>query len=136
MIEITRETIDAQRVIDSAKTDDCGAVVVFMGTVRDDSEGKRVLYLEYDVYPEMAYKKLCEIAAEVQAKWGLGNVSIVHRVGKLEIGETAVVIAVGSPHRLAAFQACQYAIDRIKEVVPIWKKEFYEDGSAWIGSHA
>jgi molybdopterin synthase catalytic subunit len=133
MIEITHETIKAQEVIDNVRTSTCGAVVTFIGIVRDNSEGKRVLYLEYDVYPAMAKKKLSEIVEEIQARWGSVNIAIVHRVGRLEIGDTAIVIAVGSAHRLEAFQACQYAIDRIKEIVPIWKKEFYEDGSAWIG---
>ncbi len=133
MIEITPGPIDVQPVIDSVEKNTNGAVVTFLGTVRDNSEGKRVLYLEYDAYPAMAKKKLAEIAGEIEAKWGIKEVSIVHRTGRLEIGEIAVVIAVGSPHRAEAFRACEYAIDRIKEMVPIWKKEVYEDGSAWIG---
>lgn len=133
MIEITHEAIEVQPVIDKVRKSAYGAVVTFVGTVRDNSEGKQVLYLEYDAYPEMAKKKLSEIATEIQARWDSIDVAIVHRVGRLEKGETAIVIAVGSAHRLEAFQACQYAIDRIKEIVPIWKKEFYEDGSAWIG---
>jgi molybdopterin synthase catalytic subunit len=134
MIEITRKPIEVQKVIDSVQSNDCGAVVTFIGTVRDNSESKSVLYLEYDVYPEMAEKKLKEIASEIRAKWSLGNVSMVHRVGRLEIGEIVVVIAVASGHRQEGFQACQYAIDRLKEIVPIWKKEFYAEGnSTWIG---
>jgi molybdopterin synthase catalytic subunit len=133
LIEITSEPIDLQTVINKIKKSYHGAVVNFVGIVRDNSEGKRVLYLEYEAYPAMAEKKLNGIVAEIQAQWGTGDIAIVHRVGRLEIGDTAIVIAVGSPHRLEAFHACQYAIDRIKEVVPVWKKEFYEDGSAWIG---
>jgi molybdopterin synthase catalytic subunit len=134
MIEITRNPIDVQRVIGSVQSNDCGALVTFIGTVRDNSESRRVLYLEYDVYPEMAEKKLKEIASEIQTKWSLPNVSIVHRVGRLEIGEIVVVIAVASGHRREGFEACQYAIDRLKEIVPIWKKEFYAEGSSsWIG---
>ena len=133
MIEITHEAIEMQLVINKVKKSAYGAVATFIGTVRDNSEGKQVLYLEYETYPEMAKKKLTEIAIEIQARWDSIDVAIVHRVGRLEIGETAIVIAIGSAHRLEAFQACQYAIDRIKEIVPIWKKEFYEDSSAWIG---
>lgn len=133
MIEITHEAIEMQLVINKVKKSAYGAVATFIGTVRDNSEGKQVLYLEYETYLDMAKKKLTEIAIEIQARWDSIDVAIVHRVGRLEIGETAVVIAIGSTHRLEAFQACQYAIDRIKEIVPIWKKEFYEDSSAWIG---
>ncbi len=133
MIKITHEPIDVERVIKQVRKNTHGAVVTFVGMVRDNSEGKQVLYLEYDAYPEMAKKKLSEIAGEIQARWGSGDIAIVHRVGRLEVGETAIVIAIGSAHRLEAFQSCQYAIDRIKEIVPIWKKEFYADGSAWIG---
>lgn len=134
MIEVTREQIQLGTVFDKVRKNACGAVVNFVGTVRDNSDGKRVLYLEYDAYPEMANKKLADIAAEIKDKWPIVDVAITHRLGRIEIGETAVVIAVSSAHRRPAFAACQYAIDRIKEIVPIWKKEFYEEGSAWIGS--
>jgi molybdopterin synthase catalytic subunit len=133
MIEITSQPISAQSVIDKVRQNGDGAVVTFIGAVRDNAEGKRVLYLEYETYPEMADKKLKEICKEIHNRWEINDIGIVHRTGRLEIGETAVVIAVGSAHRLEAFQACQYAIDRIKEIVPIWKKEFYEDSSSWIG---
>ena len=133
MIEITSEAITAQPIIDRVRKKSHGAVVTFIGTVRDNSEGKRVLYLEYEAYREMAMKKLKEISAEIQNRWGINDVDIVHRIGRIEVGDAAVVIVVGSAHRLEAFQACQYAIDRTKEIVPIWKKEFYEDGSAWTG---
>lgn len=134
MVEITSKPVIAQLVIDRVKRSTHGAVVTFVGTVRDNSEGKRVLYLEYEAYGEMAKKKLEEIGAEIQNRWGIGDVDIVHRVGRIEVGDTVIVIAVGSAHRSEAFQACQYAIDRIKEIAPIWKKEFYEDGSStWIG---
>jgi molybdopterin synthase catalytic subunit len=133
LIAITRQPIEVQAVIDAVAAPGNGGAVVFLGTVRDNSEGKRVLYLEYDAYPEMAEKKLAEIAAEIKEKWGEVNMAVVHRIGRLEIGEIAVVIAAGAAHRSAAFRACEYAIDRIKQIVPIWKKEFYQDGSAWIG---
>lgn len=133
MIEITSQPISAQTVIDKVRKNADGAVVTFVGTVRDNAEGKRVLYLEYETYAEMAEQKLKEICTEIHNRWEINDIGIIHRIGRLEIGEAAVVIAVGSAHRLEAFQACQYAIDRIKEVVPIWKKEFYEDSSSWIG---
>ena len=134
LIEITSQSITEQAVSDRVRKSTHGAIVTFVGIVRDNSEGKRVLYLEYETYGEMAKKKLEEITTEIQSRWGISDIDIVHRVGRIELGETVVVIAVGSAHRLNAFQACQYAIDRLKEIVPIWKKEFYDDGSsAWIG---
>ena len=132
MIEITNNVINTQSVIDKTLHDSCGAVVTFIGAVRNNSEGKKVLYLEYEAYSKMAQKKLEEIAAEAKKKWPVEEVAVTHRLGRMEIGDISVVIAVSSGHRAAAFQACQYTIDRIKEIVPIWKKEFYEDGSAWI----
>lgn len=136
MIEVTQEPIQVQSVIARATKSTGGAVVTFVGTVRNNSEGKQVLYLEYEAYPEMAKKKLQEIAAEIKGKWQLEEVAITHRLGRMEIGEISVVIAVSAAHRFPAFQACEYTINRIKEIVPIWKKEFYEEGSAWIeGTH-
>jgi molybdopterin synthase catalytic subunit len=136
VVEVTQEPIQVQSVIARVTKSTCGAVVTFVGTVRNNSEGKRVLYLEYEAYPEMAKKKLQEIAAEIKGKWQLEEVAITHRLGRMEIGEITVVIAVSAAHRLPAFQACEYTIDRIKEIVPIWKKEFYEEGSAWVeGTH-
>ena len=132
MFKITKEPLVAESIIAEVNKSGNGGICAFVGTVRDNAEGKSVLHLEYDAYPEMAEKKLAEIAAEIKDKWGLGDVSIVHRIGKMEIGEAAVVIAVGAPHRKEAFQACQYAIDRIKEFVPIWKKEYFTDGEVWV----
>jgi molybdopterin synthase catalytic subunit len=134
VIEITNKPIVTQTIIDRVRKSSHGAVVTFVGTVRDQSEGKRILYLEYEAYTEMAKKKLEEICIEIQNHWGSSDVDIVHRVGRIEVGDIVVVIVVGSSHRLEAFQSCQYAIDCIKEKVPIWKKEFYEGGtSTWIG---
>ena len=134
LIEITSQSITEQAVIDRVRKSTHGAIVTFVGIVRDNSNGKRVLFLEYETYGEMAKKKLEEIGTEIQSRWGISDIDIIHRVGRIELGNTVVVIAVGSAHRLKAFQACQYAIDRLKEIVPIWKKEFYEDGSStWIG---
>ena len=132
MFKITRDPLVAESIIAEVNKSGNGGICAFVGTVRDNADGKSVLHLEYDAYPEMAEKKLAEIAAEIKDKWGLGDVSIVHRIGKMEIGEAAVVIAVGAPHRKEAFQACQYAIDRIKEFVPIWKKEYFTDGEVWV----
>ena len=132
MFKITPDKLDAESIISEVNNGKNGGICTFIGTVRDNAEGKGVLHLEYDAYPAMAEKKLAEIAGEIKDKWGLDDVSIVHRIGKLEIGEAAVVIAVGAPHRAEAFAACQYAIDRIKEYVPIWKKEYFEDGEVWV----
>ena len=110
-----------------------GAVVLFLGTVRNNTDGRAVKWLEYEAYPPMAEKKMAEIAQEVSEKWGLDRVAMIHRVGKLEIGEVSVAVAVASPHRKAAFEAGQYAMDRLKQVVPIWKREVWADGEAeWV----
>jgi molybdopterin synthase catalytic subunit len=132
MFKITKEVLSADEVTKAVSKGGNGGICTFVGIVRNNAEGKKVLHLEYDAYPAMAEKKLAEIASEINDKWGLPDVAIIHRIGKLEIGEAAVVIAVGAPHRKEAFAACQYAIDRIKEFVPIWKKEFFEDGEIWV----
>jgi molybdopterin synthase catalytic subunit len=132
MIEITDVHIELEPLVQHVRKDGNGGVVTFLGVVRDSSRGRRVLYLEYEAYREMALRKMQQIADEVREKWGIDDIAIVHRVGHLEVGERAVAIAVGSPHRKAAFEACEYAIDRLKEIVPIWKKEVWEGGEAWI----
>ena len=131
MFEIVDGPIDAETVNRAVYHREDGAVVTFQGIVRDHAEGRRVQYLEYEAYPEMAIDQMKAIALEIEEQWGISRVAIVHRVGRLEIGDVAVVIAVGSAHRREAFEACHYAIDRIKETVPIWKKEFYDDGAEW-----
>ncbi len=136
MIELTPEPIDVQKVIDAAYSEDCGAVATFIGTVRNHSRGKDITRLEYDAYPEMALKMIRRIVAEAQTKWPVRRVAVSHRTGVLQIGEIAVVIAVSTPHRGESFAACQYIIDRLKEIVPIWKKEVATDGETWIDSHA
>lgn len=113
-----------------------GAIVIFLGNVRDSAHGRAVISLEYEAYPPAAEKMLAQIAAEIREQWGIERVAIHHRVGTLMIGDTSVVIAVGSPHRAEAFDACRHAIERIKQIVPIWKKEHYRDGDSWIGSEA
>lgn len=132
MVEITARPLPVPDIINSVIDESCGAVVSFIGTVRNESGGKEVTLLEYEAYPEMAQKKLTGICEEIKEKWGLARISIVHRIGRVKTGEAAVVIAVAAPHRKEAFEACEYAINRLKEVVPIWKKEYFREGTAWV----
>ena len=111
-----------------------GAVAGFLGIVREFSRGRRVIHLEYEAYPEMAEAKMRQIGGEIRAKWPVDAVAIVHRTGRLAIGDASVAIAVASPHRHQALDACAYAIERLKAIVPVWKKEVWDDGSEWIGS--
>ena len=131
-IEITAGPLAPEPFLQHVRRDDSGAVALFLGVVRDHSHGRRVLYLEYDAYPEMAERKLREMAEEALARWPITDVAIAHRTGRLEIGETSLLVAVSSPHRHDAFAACHHIVNRIKEVVPIWKKEVWEGGEAWI----
>lgn len=135
MFEITREPLDPAPLVASVRRDESGAVALFYGVVRNENMGRNVRYLEYDAYPEMAIKKMKEVAAEVQAKFPITGIGILHRVGRLEIGETSLLVAVSSGHRAEAFDACHFAVDRIKQIVPVWKKEVWEDGSEWIEGH-
>ena len=128
--------IDVEAVSNAVADPGAGAIVTFVGTVRDAARGQSVRYLEYEAYPAAAERMMARIGEEIRARWGIERLAITHRVGRLEIGEASVAIAVASPHRAEAFDACRYAIDRIKEIVPIWKKEFYADGETWIGSEA
>lgn len=130
--EITEAPLDLRPLVERVRRDESGAVAVFLGVVRDNSDGKRVLHLEYDAYPEMATKVMREIAAEARERWPVTDVAISHRTGRLEIGETSLVVAVSSPHRREAFEACHWLVDRLKEKVPIWKKEVWEGGEVWI----
>lgn len=130
---ITEDPIDLQEVYNKVIRPEAGAVATFTGIVREFTQGKRTLYLEYQAYVPMAEKKLAEIGDEIQRKWGNTKTAIVHRIGRLDISEIAVAIVVSTPHRADAFAACRYAIERIKQIVPIWKKEHWEDGSVWIG---
>jgi molybdopterin synthase catalytic subunit len=136
MFKVTTEPLKVQEVNDLVKRPTDGAVVTFDGIVRNNFDGRPVDYLEYEAYAAMAEKKLAEIAAEVRQKFAVGEVAMVHRIGRLEIGESSIVIAVAAPHRHAAFEACAYAMDRVKEDVPVWKKEFFADGEAhWVNQH-
>jgi len=132
LFEVTAKPLDPQRLVDHVRKDESGAVAVFVGVVRNNNLGRRVLYLEYDAYPEMATRVMRQIAEEAMERWPLTDVAMQHRTGRLEIGETALLIAVSSPHRREAFEACHHLIDRFKEVVPIWKKETWEGGEVWI----
>ena len=131
LILLVREPIDSPALIHHVRTADDGAVVTFDGCVRNQSHGRRTLYLDYEAYDSMAIAKLREIAAVLHEKFAIDRVAIAHRLGRLEIGETSVFIAVSSPHRPAAFDACRFAIDTLKKTVPIWKKEYFQDGAVW-----
>jgi molybdopterin synthase catalytic subunit len=132
---IVEKPVDVSRLIVEAFRPDCGAVTTFIGTTRiDESSGARVEYLEYEAYRPMADRKLEEIGAEIKDRWEVRHVSIVHRLGRVDPGEPSVVIVVAAPRRGPAFEASQYAIERIKEIVPIWKREVWSDGYVWVGS--
>jgi len=136
MFKVTTEPLSIQQVNDLVKCPTDGAVVTFDGIVRNNFDGRPVLYLEYETYAAMAEKKLAAIGAEVQQKFAIGAIAMVHRVGRLEIGESSIVIAVAAPHRHAAFEACAYAMERVKTEVPVWKKEFFADGADhWVNQN-
>jgi molybdopterin synthase catalytic subunit len=134
MIEIINEALDPEAITAGVRKDTNGAVVTFLGTTRRLTDGRDVLYLEYEAYRPMADNQLAGIVGEMRERWSIDDVAIHHRLGRLEIGEISLVVAVASPHRREAFEACQYSVDRIKQVVPIWKKEFFADGEVWVGS--
>ena len=129
--KIVRQPINALEIAESVKAPEDGAVVVFDGFVRNSFKGKRTLCLEYEAYEPMAYAKMREIGAQIRARFAIHRLAIVHRLGRLEIGETSVLIAVSSAHRREAFEACRYAIDTLKRAVPIWKKEYFAGGAVW-----
>lgn len=131
-VRIVESPIDAKAVVASVLGPGMGAVAVFLGTVRDSSAGRRVLFLEYEAYRPMAERALAAIAEAMSAEFGPCRVTIVHRVGRLEIGDTSVAIAVAAPHRRVALRACAEAIERLKTTAPIWKKEHFEDGAVWV----
>jgi molybdopterin synthase catalytic subunit len=134
MFKITSEPLSINELTALVQSDEAGAIATFIGTVRSHNEGRKVLYLEYSAYIPMAEAKMQEIAEEVQKKWRITKIAMHHRVGRLEIGEASVMIAVSSEHRRQALEACHYAIDRLKQIVPIWKKEVFEGGEVWVGS--
>ena len=132
MIEITRQPLDPEKVTATVTRNSNGAVVTFLGTTRDNFEGKRVVTLEYEAFEEMALKELEKVRQGLMAEFGIEDIAISHRIGRVDIGHISLVVAVASPHRKEAFLACHAAVDRLKETVPIWKKEVYEDGSRWV----
>lgn len=134
MIKITEKAIDIQKVIDTASSLGAGAVNVFVGTVRNNANGKNVLWLEYEAYETMAVAEIKKIIDEASHRWPLLGWAVSHRIGTLKPGEVSVVVAVSSPHRRESFEACQYVIDTLKEKAPIWKKEVFEDGEEWISA--
>lgn len=136
LLRVQEEAIDPRAVEAIVADRAAGAIVTFLGTVRDHARGRQVDALEYEAYAPAAEKMLGRIADEIAERWGIERVAIVHRTGRLLPGETSVAIAVASAHRDAAFAACRHAIERIKEIVPIWKKEWYSDGVVWVGSEA
>jgi molybdopterin synthase catalytic subunit len=133
MIRLTNDEIDYAALTEQVRRDDCGAVVLFLGTVRDLTGDRVTVALDYEAYPGMAEKKLAEIEAEARQRWPVGEIALVHRLGRLEVGAVSVAVAVSCPHRSQAFEAGRFAIDRLKELVPIWKKENWADGTTeWV----
>jgi len=133
MFDITDRSLSLEPLVSAVTRSSSGAVASFLGVVREQTRGRQVLYLEYEAYREMAIPKMREIADEIRRKWKVDEIAMVHRIGRLEIGEVSVAIAVSAPHRHQALAACAYAIDRLKETVPIWKKEVWTDGEEWVG---
>jgi molybdopterin synthase catalytic subunit len=140
MIQLTHETIDYASLTEAVRARAAGAVVLFLGTVRELTNGRQTVALDYEAFPEMAAAKFEELINEARQRWPVVNAAIVHRLGRLELGDVSVAVAVSTPHRQQAFEAGQYLIDRLKEVVPIWKKENWSDGTTeWVhpgGEHA
>ena len=133
MVRLTYDPIDFTALTQAVRSPHCGAVALFLGTVRDLTGDEVTEFLEYEAYPPMAEKKLNEIEVEVRSRWKVGEVAMVHRLGRLEVGEISVAVAVSTPHRTDAFAACRFAIDTLKELVPIWKKDVAPDGMAeWV----
>ena len=134
MIKITEKSIDVQKIIDTVSSLSAGAVNVFVGTVRNNANGKNVLWLEYEAYETMAVSQIRKIIDEASHRWPLLGWAVSHRIGTLKPGETSVVVAVSTPHRKDSFEACQFIIDSVKAAAPIWKKEVFEDGEEWVSA--
>jgi molybdopterin synthase catalytic subunit len=134
VFRIVNEPIDLDAVLAAVADPAAGAVASFLGVTRNHNEGRQVTGLEYEAYPEMAVQEMARIGAAARERWDIHAIAIVHRLGRVPIGEASVAIAVSASHRAAAFAACHFAIDRLKEIVPIWKKEYFEGGEVWIGS--
>jgi molybdopterin synthase catalytic subunit len=134
MFRVQNFPIDLNELVRYVTDAEAGAIATFIGTTRNNNEGRNVIALDYEAYPEMAEKELARIGAEAAGKWQIRRMAIVHRLGPVQIGEASVIIAVSSAHREAAFAASRFAIEEIKKTVPIWKKEVFEGGEVWIGT--
>lgn len=135
MIELDNKPLDIQKAIDEVSDGSVGGIDVFIGTVRDATKGKKVVALEFEAYDKMAILEFEKIVKKAHDQWTLHKIAILHAVGRKEIGDLAVVIAVSAPHRDAAFKGCRFIIDTLKQTVPIWKKEIFEDGEIWVAAH-
>src|SRR5688572_32760289 len=134
MFRVTDQPIDLSELVRYVTDPEAGAIATFIGTTRNNNEGRKVIALDYEAYPEMAEKELARIGADAAKRWPICRMAIVHRLGPVRIGEASVIIVVSSAHRDAAFAASRFAIEEIKKTVPIWKKEGYEGGEVWIGT--
>jgi molybdopterin synthase catalytic subunit len=134
-IKLTEEQLDLPACINWIMAPDCGGIDVFIGTVRNATKGKNVLRLEFEAYRQMALNEMQKIAEQAMAKWPVQKMLLHHRTGVLGVGEVPVIIAVAAAHRAAAFDACRYIIDTLKQTVPIWKREVFEDGDIWVAAH-
>src|SRR5882672_12047796 len=136
MFRVTNQPIDLNELVRFVTDPEAGAIATFIGTTRNNNEGRKVIGLDYEAYPEMAEKELTRLGEEARRKWQICRIAIVHRVGPVQLTEPSVMIAVSAAHREAAFAACRFAIEEIKKTVPIWKKEVYEGGEIWIGTQS
>ena len=134
MFRVTRESIELQELVRFVTDSEAGAIATFIGTTRNNNEGRKVIALDYEGYPEMAEKELARIGQQASQRWQICRMAIIHRLGPVQITQASVIIAVSSAHRDAAFAACRFAIEEIKKTVPIWKKEVFEGGEVWIGT--
>jgi molybdopterin synthase catalytic subunit len=134
MFRITRKAINLQELVEFVTDPEAGAIVTFVGTMRNNNEGRKVISLDYEAYPEMAEKELARVGEEAKRRWKIQRMAIVHRIGPVQITESSVAIAVSAAHRQDAFEAGRFAIEEIKRTIPIWKKEVYEGGEVWIGT--
>lgn len=136
MFRVTDKPINFQELVDCVTDPEAGAIATFIGTTRNNNQGRKVIALDYEAYPEMAEKELARLGEEAKKKWEICRMAVVHRIGPVQITEPSVMIAVSAAHREAAFSACRFAIEEIKKTVPIWKKEVYEGGEIWIGTQS
>ena len=136
MFRVTDKPIDLHELVDCVTDPEAGAIATFIGTTRNNNQGRKVIALDYEAYPEMAEKELARLGEDAKKKWQICRMAIVHRIGSVQITEPSVIIAVSAAHREAAFAACRFAIEEIKKTVPIWKKEVYEGGEIWIGTQS